>query len=113
VLTPCDTEIFQASLDNLAAKTPAREGARPLLVMDNANWHKAKALDFHHFEPVYLPPYLRDLNLIERFRLRLTNDFFADDFPRDGFELEERIIEGLRSFFANPQIVASQCAISV
>lgn len=113
VFTHCDTGVFQAFLDNLAKDAPARPGVRQLLVMDNASWHRAKVLDFHHFEPVYLPPYSPDFNPIERFWLRLKTDFFADFFTRDGSELEERIIQGLRAFFALPEAVASQCAISV
>ena len=113
IFTHCDTVIFQEFLNNLAKEAPAKNGARQLLAMDNASWHKAKALDFHHFEPVYLPPYSPDFNPIERFWLLLKRDFFSDYFTRDGNELEERIIKGLRSFFDRQAIVASQCAISV
>ena len=113
IFTHCDTVIFQEFLNNMARDAPLEAGVRQLLVMDNASWHKAKALDFHHFEPVYLPPYSPDFNPIERFWLRLKRDFFSDYFTRDGSELEERIIKGLRSFFDRPTVVASQCAISV
>jgi transposase len=68
------------------------------------------ALD--HFEPRYLPPYSPDFSPIERFWLRLKNDFFADFFCRTGHDLEERIIKALRHFLGNADTVASQCRIS-
>ena len=50
----------------MAAEVPERKGKRLLLVLDNASWHKTKRLDWHHIEPVCLPPYSPDFNPIER-----------------------------------------------
>lgn len=112
VFSHCNTEVFQAFLDVLAKEQPPKEGIRQLLILDNASWHKTKALNWHHFEAKFLPPYSPDFNPIERFWLRIKNDFFADFFCRKGRELEERIIKALTHFLDRPEIVASQCRIS-
>jgi transposase len=52
----CDTDVFQAFLDEAAASiTPSRK--RNILILDNASWHKGKKLNWYFFEPLYLPPY--------------------------------------------------------
>jgi transposase len=112
IFSHCDTEVFQAFLDNLAAEVPLRDDKRLILVLDNASWHKTAKLNWHHIEPLYLPPYSPDFNPIERFWLRLKADYFADFFTREVSKLEERISDGLRAFFRSPDVVASQCAIS-
>lgn len=112
IFSHCDTEIFQIFLDNLAKEVPSSPGKRQLLILDNASWHKSKTLNWHHFEPAYLPPYSPDFNPIERFWLRLKSDFFADFFTKKGDQLEERIVLGLQAFFAQPEKVKSNCAIS-
>ena len=51
----CDTDIFQVFLDEAAKSiTPTRK--RNILILDNASWHKRKSLNWHFFEPLYLPP---------------------------------------------------------
>jgi hypothetical protein len=55
-----DTDVFRFFLDQLAQTVPPQTGIRQLLVMDNASWHKAARLNWHHFEPVYLPGYSPD-----------------------------------------------------
>jgi transposase len=96
IFNHCDTDIFKVFLDNLAQDSPKIEGIRQLLVLDNASWHKAKRLNWHHIEPIYLPPYSPDFNPIERFWLRLKADYFSDFFTRKADELENRIIKALR-----------------
>ena len=108
----CNTDVFQAFLDTLADEHPAKAGTRQILVLDNASWHKAKALRWHHFEPEFLPPYSPDFNPIERFWLRVKNDFFTDWFCRRGEELEQRILDALTHFLNEPETVTSQCRIS-
>ena len=66
IVPNCDTEVFQVFLDTMADETVPEEGRRVCLVLDNASWHKTKRLDWHHIEPVYLPPYSPDFNPIER-----------------------------------------------
>lgn len=112
VLEHCNTDVFQVFLDTLAREYPHKEGVRQLLIMDNASWHKTKSLCWHHFEAQYLPPYSPDFNPIERFWLRIKNDFFSDFYCRKGEDLETRILTALRHFLQEPTLVASQCRIS-
>ena len=112
IFSHCDTEVFQAFLDNLAREVPADPNRKHILILDNASWHKAKSLNPHHFQIEFLPPYSPDFNPIERFWLRLKSDFFSDFFAKTPDDLEDRIILGLRSFFAQPEKVASNCSIS-
>jgi transposase len=112
VFSHCDTDVFQAFLDILAKESPQLDDKKQYLIMDNASWHKTKRLNWHHFIPQYLPPYSPDYNPIERFWLRLKNDFFTDFFTRNIQDLESRIIQAIQSFMHNQSTVASQCAIS-
>jgi transposase len=93
IFSHCDTDVFQAFLNNMAYEVPPKEGVRQILILDNASWHKSK-------------------RLIERFWLRLKSDYFSDFFAKTSDELEDRIIEALKWFFQSPDTVASQCAIS-
>jgi transposase len=61
----CDKDVFQAFLDE-AIKTIVPSRKRNILILDNASWHKRKSLNWHLFEPLYLPPYSPDFNPIER-----------------------------------------------
>jgi transposase len=64
----CDTDVFQVFLDEAAKSiTPARK--RNILILDNASWHKRKSLNWHFFEPVYLPP---DFVCIPRMRMAMN-----------------------------------------
>ncbi|MFO1511689.1 MAG: transposase [Verrucomicrobiota bacterium] len=53
-----------------------KAGVRQLVIVDNASWHKSSRLNWHHFEPKFLPGYSPDFNPIERLRLRLKADRF-------------------------------------
>ena len=106
-----DTDVFQFFLDQLAETVPKQKGVRQLLVMDNASWHKAARLNWHHFEPVYLPGYSPDFNPIERLWLRLKADWFWDFIARTDTELTDRLCTALRSFVADPAKTASLCAL--
>ena len=105
----CDSVTFQVFLDTLAEENPPVAGRRALLVLDNASWHKTKSLNWHHFEPEYLPPRSPDLNAIERLWLRMKADWFNGWIAKTSEELQDRIIEALRSLFHQPAILKSQC----
>lgn len=105
----CDSGTFQALLDSMAQENPPEAGQRAVLVMDNASWHKVKRLNWHHFEPMYLPPRSPDLNPIERLWLRLKADWFNGWIANNSPELQERLITALQSLFAQPSLVQSQC----
>jgi transposase len=105
-----DTDVFQCYLDHLAQTVPHDPAKRRFLVLDNAGWHKAARLDWHHFEPHYLPGYSPDFNPIERLWLRLKADYFADFIAKSPDQLIQRLCLALNALMDNPKIVASQCA---
>lgn len=106
-----DTDVFQVFLDELSKAVPRKKGVRQILIVDNASWHKAARLNWHHFEPKYLPSYSPDFNPIERFWLRLKADWFWDFFARTPQELTERLCNALKSFIDQPDKTASICSI--
>jgi transposase len=111
IIDGVDTDVFQFFLDQLAQTVPKEEAVRQLLILDNASWHKAKRLDWHHFQPVCLPAYSPDFNPIERLWLRLKADWFWDFIARTDEELTDRLCTALRSFMDQPHKTASVCSI--
>lgn len=109
IVPHCDTEIFQAFLDTMAAEAPETEGKRVVLVLDNASWHKAKALRWHHIQPVYLPPYSPDFNPIERLWQHLKSHYLAGYFTRSGQELGDKIYNSIRHLLGMPEVIRSVC----
>ena len=106
-----DTDVFQVFLDHLAEAVPKDPNRRQLLIMDNASWHKAARLHWHHFEPVYLPGYSPDFANHSR-RLWLSKaDWFWDFFARTPEELTQRLCQALASFVDQPEKMASICTI--
>jgi transposase len=102
----CDTDIFQAFLDEAAQSvTPVRK--RNILILDNASWHKRKGLNWHFFEPLYLPPYSPDFNPIERIWLIMKADHFANLHCRTKATLIEKADQALCELMDNPAKVAS------
>ncbi|MGE0412525.1 MAG: transposase [Verrucomicrobiales bacterium] len=65
IVPHCDGDVFQGFLDTMAEEAPPTQGRRCVLVLDNASWHKVKTLNWHHLEPVDLPPDSPDFNPIE------------------------------------------------
>jgi transposase len=106
-----DTDVFQLFLDEMAKAIPKKDGIRQVLIMDNASWHKAVRINWHHFEPKFLPGYSPDFNPIERLWLRLKADWFWDYIARSGEELTERLCTALKSFIDQPSKTASLCTI--
>lgn len=105
-----DSAVFQCWLDELAQSVPPKPGVRRMLVLDNASWHKAKSLQWHHFEPLFLPPYSPDFNPIERLWRRLKADYFTDWIARTGEDLMERLCTALNHFIEHPSKTASICS---
>ena len=106
-----DTDVFQFFLDQLAKAVPAQAGLRQVLILDNASWHKAARLHWHHFEPKFLPGYSPDFNPIERLWLRLKADWFWDFIAHSPHELTERLCTALKSFMDQPAQTASICSV--
>jgi putative transposase len=105
-----DTDVFQFYLDYLAEQIPKQSIKRRVLIVDNASWHKAQRLNWHHFEVHFLPGYSPDFNPIERLWLRLKADFFNDFIAKSPEELTQRLCYALTSLMNDPEKVASQCA---
>src|SRR5438093_2690011 len=103
VVDGVDTDVFQLFLDEMAKTIPKAEGKRQLLIVDNASWHKAARLNWHHFEPMYLPAYSPDFNPIERLWLRLKADWFWDFIAYTDEEWAERLCTALNSFIDKTQ----------
>jgi transposase len=106
-----DTDVFQVFLDQMAHAIAPKPGVRQILIVDNASWHKASRLNWHHFQPRFLPGYSPDFNPIERLWLRLKADWFWDFFARTPQELSDRLCTALRSFLDDPSKIASNCSI--
>jgi len=106
-----DTDVFQVFLDEMAKAIPEKPGQRQIIILDNASWHKAKRLNWHHFEANFLPSYSPDYNPIERLWLRLKADWFYDFFAKSKEELTLRLCEALKSFIEDPAKTASNCSI--
>jgi transposase len=111
VVDGVDTDVFQFFLDDMAKAVPKKKGIRQLLIVDNASWHKATRLNWHHFEPKFLPSYSPDFNPIERLWLRLKADWFWDFIARSPDELSDRLCTALKSFIDQPAKTASICSI--
>jgi len=102
----CDTDVFQAFLDEAVQSViPTRR--RNILILDNASWHKRKSLDWHFFEPLYLPPYSPDFNPIERIWLIMKAEYFANIHCRNRAALIEKADHALCELMDNPLKVAS------
>lgn len=106
-----DTDVFQIFIDHFAAETK-HKNVKVFLVLDNASWHKAATLNWHHITPLFLPPYSPDLNPIEVLWRCLKERFFTNWFTRDPDKLEARLIEGLQDFIQNKKVTASICSIN-
>lgn len=111
IFNHCDSEVFQKFLDHLAQSAPADPAKRRYLIVDNASWHKVKRLNWHHFTPLYLPPYSPDLNPIERLWLGLKTQFFADFIAKNTEELILQLIKALQHFLNSPHITAHLCSL--
>jgi transposase len=109
IVPHCDTAVFQIFLDTMAAEVPKRSGKRVLLVLDNASWHKTKSLQWHHIEPIYLPPYSPDFNPIERLWQYIKGNDLAGYFTKQSSELRDQLIEAIRRLINQPKIICSVC----
>jgi transposase len=108
----CDTDVFQAFLDEAAeCIVPTRK--RNILILDNASWHKGKKLNWHFFEPLYLPPYSPDFNPIERIWLIMKAEYFCNIHCRTKAALTARADQALCALMDTPEKVASAATPTV
>ena len=85
MITPTvNAELMQMFIDGLSGHLKADEQA--ILVLDNAGWHHAKALNWPpNVTPMFLPPYSPELNSAENLwqylrSHQLSNQIF-EDYP--------------------------------
>ena len=109
IVPHCDTQVFQLFLDVMAQEVAQTPGKRVVLILDNAGWHKAKSLNWHHIEPVYLPPYSPDLNPIEQLWQHLKGHYLAGYITKFSHELNDKLFESIRSLLNNPETIRSVC----
>ncbi len=99
-----DRELFQIFLDHFAEYT---KGERVTMVLDNASWHKVKSLNWHHIQPIFLPPYSPDLNPIERLWLYIKEHYFNHWYSKSREELRDRVTWAIQQLLNQPEIVKS------
>ncbi len=109
IVPHCDASVFQVFLDTMAAEASERRDKRVFLVLDNASWHKAKSLNWHHIEPIYLPPYSPDFNPIERLWQHLKSHYLAGYFTQQNKNLSDKLVESIQDLMERPKIIRSVC----
>lgn len=105
-----DTETFQAFL-NEANKFVKVERTKNVLIVDNATWHKKKTLQWHLWEPMFLPPYSPDLNPIERIWLTMKARWFNNYICKDVQQLLDRLDHAILDVIDRPERVQKTAAI--
>ena len=103
-----NTEVFQCFLDDLKDATSDKT---LVLVLDNASWHKSKALDWGNIRPLFLPPYSPDMNPIERLWKYIKDNWFANWYTKDRLLLQSRLIEAVEAILEMPDRVQSVCRV--
>ena len=109
IVTHTDAFAFQAFLDTMAEEVPKKKERKLCLVLDNASWHKAKVLNWHHIKPVFLPPYSPDFNPIERLWQHLKGQYLAGFITNEGNDLSDKLFDSIRDLLNKPQVLQSVC----
>ncbi len=102
--THVSSDMFQAFL-NEADSSLTFPRNRNILILDNASWHKKKSLQWHHFEPLYLPPYTPDFIPIERLWLVMKDRWFNNVVCKNMNLLIQRLDRALLDLIGRPEEV--------
>ncbi len=105
-----DTVMFQAFLDE-ASKSVQLHRHTNIMVLDNASWHKKKDLNWHGWQPMFLPPYSPDLNPIERIWLNMKARWFNNYVCRNEQHLLERLDQAILEVIDHPEATQKTTAI--
>lgn len=91
----CNTQWTQYFLEELSKAYP---NDYILLIMDNAVWHKAKALRVpHNIELLFIPPYCPEMNPIEQIWNTIRQEGFKNCFFHSLREVMDRLQETIHS----------------
>ena len=91
----------------MAEEAPPTSGRRCALILDNASWHKVKTINWHHLEPVDLPPESPNFNPIERLWQHLKSHSLEGFITKRGEELTTKRITSIQTLLNRPQVVRS------
>jgi transposase len=105
-----DSETFQAFLDE-ANKFIGFQRRRNILILDNASWHRRKSMQWRGWQPMYLPPYSPDLNVIERIWLIMKARWFNNYVCRNVDQLIKRLDKAILDVINNPDQTQKTAAI--
>jgi len=110
LLSTGNTDLFQVFINELHRHIANNK--KNIMILDNASFHRTKALKWGKIEPLFLPPYSPVLNPIEELWLQIKREFFRQWCANDLQELEDRAAEALKYYMDNPNITKSVCAMS-
>jgi len=100
--------LFQIFLDQL--QEYLEENRRHVMILDNARFHHRKDLQWGRLEPLFLPPYSPNLNVIEPLWLRIKRHYFNGWVPKNHEQLDLRVFEALNFYSDHPELIRSTCA---
>ena len=105
VLPRADTETMSLFLDEISRRYPDEH---ILMFMDQAGWHKAKALKIpSNMELAFLPPYSPDLNPQEQIWDELREKFFANRLFKSLQSVMDQAVKGLQFLERAPEAIKS------
>lgn len=108
VLPVANTEAMSVFLEELSRRYPEED---LLIFMDQAGWHKAKALRIpENIELAFLPPYSPDLNPQEQIWDELREKFFGNKLFKTLQAVVDTAIKGLRFLEQAPNLIKNLTA---
>ena len=107
-----DSDTFQAFLDE-ASRFIHFQRAKNILIVDNASWHKRKSLNWHGWQPLFLPPYSPDLNPIERIWLVMKARWFNNYVCKTVDQLIQRLDQAIFDVINNPDRTKQTASIGI
>lgn len=105
ILPHVNTGCMQIFLDEISSRYPKD---RIVMVLDQAGWHKSKALKIpQNMKLLPLPPYSPELNPVENIWEELREKHFHNRVFSSLDAVEEQLLNGLVHLESNPEITQS------
>ena len=105
ILPSANTEAMSLFLEEVAKRHPIEY---ILMFMDQAGWHKAKALKVPaNIELAFLPPYSPDLNPQEQIWDELREKFFGNRLFKSLKAVMDQAVRGLQYMERSPNLIKS------